>query len=114
MRDVALMQNAGRAMGGSLGNALVVDNGTILNEGGLRIDGEFARHKVLDCLGDLLLFGMPVKAHLTAVKPGHALSTQLIQAVLADPSAFAIVEAGATKSRSDSFVLPELAAAAMA
>jgi UDP-3-O-[3-hydroxymyristoyl] N-acetylglucosamine deacetylase len=114
MRDVALMQNAGRAMGGSLGNALVVDNGTILNEGGLRIDGEFARHKVLDCLGDLLLFGMPVKAQLTAVKPGHALSTQLIQAVLADPSAFAIVEAGATKSRSDSFVLPELAAAAMA
>ena len=112
-RDVTLMQNAGRAMGGSLGNALVVDKGTILNEGGLRIDAEFARHKVLDCLGDLLLFGMPVKAHLTAVKPGHSLSTQLIQKVLANPSAFAIIEAGSIKSHSDSFVLPELAAAAM-
>jgi UDP-3-O-[3-hydroxymyristoyl] N-acetylglucosamine deacetylase len=114
LRDVELMQNAGRAMGGSLSNAIVVDNGKLLNEGGLRMESEFARHKALDCLGDLFLLGMPVKAHYSAFRPGHALSTRLVQALLADPTAFAIIEAGAEHSRSDSFAMPELAAAAMA
>ena len=56
LRDVELMQNAGLALGGSLNNAIVVDDGIILNEGGLRVEREFARHKVLDCLGDLFLY----------------------------------------------------------
>ena len=52
LRDVELMQNAGLALGGSLNNAIVVDDGKILNDGGLRVE-KFVRHKVLDCLGDL-------------------------------------------------------------
>lgn len=113
-RDVELMKNAGLALGGSLDNALVVDGGKILNDGGLRMEREFVRHKALDCLGDLLLLGMPVKTKMTAYRPGHALSTKLVQALLSDPSAYKIVEAGTSQSRSDSYVLPEMAAAATA
>ena len=114
LRDVELMQNAGLALGGSFNNAIVVDNGKILNEGGLRIEREFVRHKVLDCLGDLFLIGMPVKAKMTASRPGHALSTKLVQTLLNDPTAHKVIEAGSEHSRSDSFAMPELAAAAMA
>ena len=114
LSDVELMQNAGLALGGSLNNAIVVDNGKILNEGGLRIEREFVRHKVLDCLGDLFLIGMPVKAKMTALRPGHALSTKLVQTLLNDPTAHKVIEAGSEHSRSDSFAMPELAAAAMA
>ena len=108
------MKNAGLALGGSLDNAVVVDDGKILNDGGLRIEREFVRHKALDCLGDLLLLGMPVKAKMTAHRPGHALSTKLVQALLNDPRAFKIVEAGNLQSCSEGYVLPELAAAATA
>ena len=108
------MKNAGLALGGSLDNALVVDGGKILNDGGLRMEREFVRHKALDCLGDLLLLGMPVKTKMTAYRPGHTLSAKLVQALLSDPSAYKIVEAGTTQSRSDSYVLPEMAAAATA
>jgi UDP-3-O-[3-hydroxymyristoyl] N-acetylglucosamine deacetylase len=111
-RDVESMKNAGLALGGSLNNALVVDGGKILNDGGLRMEREFVRHKTLDCLGDLLLLGMPVKAKMSAYCPGHALSTKLVQTLLDDPSAFRIVEVDSTQSRSDSFALPEMAAAA--
>ena len=114
LRDVELMKNAGLALGGSLENAVVVDDGIILNSGGLRMEREFVRHKTLDCLGDLLLLGMPVKARMTAHRPGHALSTKLVQALLDEPRAFNIIEAGTSQSRSDSYVLPELAAAATA
>ena len=114
LRDVELMKNAGLALGGSLDNAVVVDNGKILNDGGLRMEREFARHKALDCLGDLLLLGLPVKAKMTAHRPGHALSTKLVQTLLNDPSAYKIIEAGTIQCQSDSYVLPELAAAATA
>ena len=113
-RDVQLMKNAGLALGGSLDNAIVVDDGKILNDGGLRMEREFVRHKALDCLGDLLLLGLPVKAKMTAYRPGHALSTKLAQKLLKDQSAFKVVEAGTTQIRSDSFALPEFAAAATA
>lgn len=113
-RDVELMKNAGLALGGSLDNAVVVNDGQILNDGGLRMEREFARHKALDCLGDLLLLGLPVKAKMTAHRPGHALSTKLVQTLLNDRSAFKVAEAGTTQSRSDGYVLPELAAAATA
>ncbi|MEC8109222.1 MAG: UDP-3-O-acyl-N-acetylglucosamine deacetylase [Pseudomonadota bacterium] len=114
LRDVQLMKNAGLALGGSLDNAIVVDDGKILNDGGLRMEREFVRHKALDCLGDLLLLGLPVKAKMTAYRPGHALSTKLAQKLLKDQSAFKVVEAGTTQTRSDSYALPEFAAAATA
>ena len=114
LRDVELMKNAGLALGGSLDNAVVVDDGKILNDGGLRMEREFVRHKALDCLGDLLLLGLPVKAKITAYRPGHALSTILAQKLLKDQSAFKVVEAGTTQIRSDGYALPEFAAAATA
>ena len=78
------------------------------------MEREFVRHKALDCLGDLLLLGLPVKAKMTAYRPGHTLSTKLAQMLLKDHSAFKIVEAGTTQIRSDSYALPEFAAAATA
>lgn len=114
LRDVELMQNAGLALGGSLNNAIVVDNGNILNKGGLRVEREFVRHKALDCLGDLFLIGMPVKAKMTVERPGHALSTKLVQALLSDETAYKVVENCSEHSRSTSFAMPEHAAAARA
>jgi len=114
LRDVESMQNAGLALGGSLNNAIVVDDGKIMNDGGLRVEREFVRHKVLDCLGDLFLIGMPVKAKMTVERPGHALSTKLVQALLRDSTNFEVVEAGNEYDGSGSFAMPELAAAAMA
>ena len=114
LRDVKLMQNAGLALGGSLNNAIVVDDGKILNDGGLRVEREFVRHKVLDCLGDLFLIGMPVKAEMTVKRPGHALSTMLVQALLSDSTNYEVIEAFKECDGSGSFAMPELAAAAMA
>jgi UDP-3-O-[3-hydroxymyristoyl] N-acetylglucosamine deacetylase len=90
-RDIERMQAAGLAKGGSLENAIVVDEFSILNPDGLRFPDEFARHKVLDAIGDLALFGMPVLGALTAVKSGHAMNQALVRKVLADPAAHRVV-----------------------
>lgn len=91
LKDVEKMRNAGLAKGGSMDNALVYDNGRILNEGGLRMSNECVRHKALDCMGDLYLLGMPVKAKLSSHMPGHRLSTILVRALLEAPDCFRIV-----------------------
>ena len=103
LRDVELMQNAGLTLGGSLNNAIVVDNGNILNEGGLRVEEEFVRHKVLDCLGDLFLIGMPVKAKMTVERQGMRLAPKLVQALLNDTTAYKVVENCSEYSQSTSF-----------
>jgi len=77
--DVERLHKAGLALGGSLDNAVVVDDFNILNPEGLRFPDEFVRHKILDALGDLSLIGMPVIGRLTAVKSGHALNHQLVR-----------------------------------
>ena len=92
-RDVEMMQKMGLARGGSLDNAIVVDDFSILNPDGLRFPDEFVRHKILDAIGDISLFGHPVVGHLKAVKTGHALNQKLVKAVLADPSSYDIVPA---------------------
>ncbi len=94
-RDIERMQAAGLAKGGSLENAIVVDDFSILNPEGLRFPDEFARHKVLDAIGDLALFGMPVLGALSAVKSGHALNQALVRKVLADGSSHRVVRASA-------------------
>ena len=90
-RDIEKMQAMGLAKGGSLENAIVIDDFSILNPEGLRFADEFTRHKVLDAIGDLALFGMPVVGALTAVKSGHAMNQALVKKVLADPSCHRIV-----------------------
>jgi len=90
-RDVERLLGAGLARGGSLDNAVVVDDFNILNPEGLRYPDEFVRHKILDAMGDLSLFGMPVIGQLTAVKSGHSLNQQLVRKVLAERDACEVV-----------------------
>jgi UDP-3-O-[3-hydroxymyristoyl] N-acetylglucosamine deacetylase len=90
-RDIEKMQAMGLAKGGSLENAVVVDDFSIVNPEGLRYADEFVRHKVLDAIGDLALLGLPVVGALTAVKSGHAMNQALVKKVLADPSCHRIV-----------------------
>ena len=94
-RDVERLHSAGLARGGSLENAVVVDDFNILNPEGLRFPDEFVRHKILDALGDLSLIGMPVIGQLTAVKSGHALNHQLVRRVLAEADACEVVQPSA-------------------
>jgi len=81
LRDVELMRQAGLALGGSLDNAIVLGETGVLNNP-LRFPDEFVRHKILDLLGDLVLLGRPLLAHVVAVRAGHALHTELVKAVL--------------------------------
>ncbi len=91
LRDIEQMKAMGLARGGSLENAIVVDDFSILNPEGLRFPDEFARHKVLDALGDLSLVGMPIIASFEARKSGHALNQALIGKLLADADSHRVV-----------------------
>jgi len=91
MQDVEAMRAAGLGLGGSLQNAVVLDEFGVLNSEGLRYDNEFVRHKVLDAIGDLYLLGHPLIGQYTAYKSGHALNNQLARALLARPDAFEII-----------------------
>jgi len=91
-RDVERLHRAGLARGGSLENAVVVDDFHILNPEGLRFPDEFVRHKILDAVGDLALLGMPVIGHFVAVKSGHCLNHQLVRKALAEPGACEVVQ----------------------
>lgn len=90
-RDVDAMRAAGLALGGSMDNAVVLDDSGVINEEGLRFADEFARHKALDALGDLYLAGAPILALYQAHQPGHALNNAALKALLADSSAWKMV-----------------------
>ncbi|VEN73659.1 UDP-3-O-acyl-N-acetylglucosamine deacetylase [Candidatus Desulfarcum epimagneticum] len=72
LEEVETLKSLGLARGGSLDNAVVVDKHDILNQGGLRFEDEFVRHKTLDCIGDFSLLGMPIMGHIVTKKSGHA------------------------------------------
>jgi UDP-3-O-[3-hydroxymyristoyl] N-acetylglucosamine deacetylase len=91
LRDIERMKAAGKALGGSLDNAIVIDEFSILNPGGLRYPDEFVRHKVLDALGDLTLLGVPVIGSLVARKSGHAMNQALVRKILATASSHRVV-----------------------
>ena len=91
MQDVEAMRAAGLALGGSLQNAIVLDETRVLNTEGLRYENEFVKHKVLDAIGDLYLLGHPLIGEYAAFKSGHALNNLLARALLARPEAFEIV-----------------------
>ena len=107
LRDVEMLKKMGLAKGGSLDNAIVVDEFSILNPEGLRFPDEFVRHKILDAIGDTALFGRPVIGHLKVFKAGHALNHALVQKVLSDPANYEIVSA---RRRDLELRLPDLAA----
>jgi len=75
LRDVEYLQAKGLALGGSLQNAVVLDDEKVINKEGLRSPDEFVKHKILDAIGDLYLLGMPIIGHFTAYKSGHKLNT---------------------------------------
>jgi UDP-3-O-[3-hydroxymyristoyl] N-acetylglucosamine deacetylase len=104
MQDVESLRGMGLARGGSLENAIVMDEYRILNADGLRYDDEFVRHKILDAIGDLYLVGHPLLASYEAHKSGHALNNQLLLALLARPDAYEIVSFDATGSVPVSYV----------
>lgn len=84
MRDVEYLRSRGLALGGSLDNAVVMDEYRVINEGGLRYSDEFVKHKVLDAIGDLYLVGHPIIGAFTAHKSGHGLNNKLLRALMAD------------------------------
>jgi len=91
MQDVEFMRANGLALGGSLENAIVMDEYRVLNAEGLRYADEFVKHKVLDAIGDLYLCGHPLLAAYSAHKAGHALNNQILRVLLEDREAWEIV-----------------------
>ncbi len=81
----------GLAKGGSLDNAVVLDDARVLNEGGLRAPNELVRHKVLDALGDFKLAGFQIEARIRLHRAGHDLHNQLLKQILKDPENYEIV-----------------------
>ncbi len=79
--EVQNLKENGFALGGSLDNAIVMDDSSILNEGGLRFENEFVRHKILDLLGDIALLGKPILGHIVVHKSGHTLHHRLLQKI---------------------------------
>jgi len=91
VRDVETLRGMGLARGGSLENAIVMDEYRILNPHELRYDDEFVRHKILDAIGDLYIVGYPILASYTAHKSGHALNNQLLRELLSQSEAYEVV-----------------------
>lgn len=92
LRDVERLKAAGLARGGSLENAIVVDDERILNPEGLRFPDEFVRHKILDAIGDLSLCGFPLLGHVRAYKAGHDINRKLVQTILDNPDSWQLIE----------------------
>ena len=90
-RDVEMMRSHGLALGGGLDNAIVLDDYKVLNADGLRYQDEFAKHKILDAMGDLYIVGKPLLAAYSAYRSGHAMNNQLLRALLAQPDSYDIV-----------------------
>jgi len=91
MQDVEAMRAQGLALGGSLDNAIVMDEYRVLNPDGLRFEDEFVKHKVLDAIGDLYLLGHPLIGSFSGYKSGHALNNALLRALVADEQAWEFV-----------------------
>ena len=88
MRDIEVLREHNLALGGSMDNAVVLDDYRVLNEDGLRYEDEFVKHKILDAIGDLYLLGHSLIGAYHAHKSGHELNNQLLRALVADTSAW--------------------------
>lgn len=98
VRDVEALQAKGLARGASLENAIGLDDKRILNPEGLRFPDEFARHKALDALGDLVTLTMPLMGHVVLYKAGHDMMNKLVKKLLASPDSYRMMELGANLS----------------
>jgi UDP-3-O-[3-hydroxymyristoyl] N-acetylglucosamine deacetylase len=91
VRDIEALRAANLALGGSMDNAVVVDDYRVLNSEGLRYDDEFVKHKVLDAIGDLYLLGRSLIGAFSGYKSGHALNNRLLRTLMADEAAWELV-----------------------
>ena len=92
LKEVEMLREKDLALGGSLQNAVVIDDYRVLNEDGLRYEDEFVRHKILDAIGDLYLLGHGLIGAFRGHKSGHALNNRLLRRLLADKSAWELVD----------------------
>ncbi|MFC0676959.1 UDP-3-O-acyl-N-acetylglucosamine deacetylase [Lysobacter korlensis] len=109
MRDLEYMRERNLGLGGSMDNAIVLDDYRVLNDDGLRYADEFVRHKILDAVGDLYLAGKPIIGAYEGYKSGHALNNKLVRALLAERSAWEEVSFGASESVPQMYAIPALA-----
>jgi len=91
MKDIEFLRENNLALGGSLDNAIIIDDDKVLNEDGLRYADEFVKHKILDAIGDLYLLGHSLIGQFKGYKSGHALNNQLLRTLLANQDAWEIV-----------------------
>jgi UDP-3-O-[3-hydroxymyristoyl] N-acetylglucosamine deacetylase len=106
MRDIEFLRQRNLALGGSMDNAVVLDDFRVLNPNGLRYEDEFVKHKILDAIGDLYLLGRNLIGKFTGYKSGHALNNQLLRTLLADASAWEEVSFGDAANAPISYVQP--------
>jgi UDP-3-O-[3-hydroxymyristoyl] N-acetylglucosamine deacetylase len=92
LRDVEALKRMGLARGGSLENAVVLDDSAVLNPDGLRYPDEFVRHKVLDAIGDLKLAGISIQGYIRLHRAGHDLHSQLVAEIFRDPANYEILD----------------------
>jgi UDP-3-O-[3-hydroxymyristoyl] N-acetylglucosamine deacetylase len=88
MRDIETLRSRNLALGGTLDNAIVLDDSGIMNEDGLRYEDEFVKHKILDAIGDLYLLGHSLIGEFSGFKSGHGLNNKLLRALISDKSAW--------------------------
>ncbi len=101
MRDLETLRSRNLALGGSLDNAIVLDEFRVLNEDGLRYEDEFVKHKILDAIGDLYLLGHSLIGEFSGYKSGHALNNKLLRTLLADTSSLGRGRVRAPRRRAD-------------
>jgi UDP-3-O-[3-hydroxymyristoyl] N-acetylglucosamine deacetylase len=106
MHEIEQLRELHLALGGSLDNAVVLDDYRVLNEDGLRYRDEFVKHKILDAIGDLYLLGHSLIGAFTGFKSGHALNNKLLRALIADESAWEEVTFEDVKRAPISFLQP--------
>ncbi len=110
MNDIEHLRANNLAQGGSMENAIVLDDYKVLNEDGLRYGDEFVKHKILDAIGDLYLLGNSLVGAFTGVKSGHALNNKLLRALVADESAWELITFDDAKAAPISYITnPSLA-----
>jgi UDP-3-O-[3-hydroxymyristoyl] N-acetylglucosamine deacetylase len=110
VNEVEALRAAGLALGGNFENAIVMDEYRVLNTDGLRSGDEFAKHKILDAIGDLYLLGRPLIAAYSAHKSGHALNNRLLRTLLADASAYEMTSFEDERQAPAAFLRPAVAA----
>jgi len=109
LRDIEALRQQNLALGGSVDNAVVVDDYRVLNEEGLRYEDEFVKHKILDAIGDLYLLGHSLIGAFRGHKSGHALNNRLLRALMADATAWEEATFEDTESAPISYIQPVVA-----